>query len=291
MSELSRDARRIIELGRDGQNPTAAQRERVRAGVAAGVAAIGVTTAGASAAAAATTTTAGTGSLLGLKMAIVTAVAIGAGTVGTVVAVRASRGPVPAPVSEAAPAAPRGEAAERIAVPRLAARSFDATETPPEPQKQRNRRQATGDRRQATGDEVDETPAGSESESGSGSGSGSGWVAPSSEPEAEAEEKAEARKPVAMAMGEEKLLSIAIDANRRKDYPSVLAATAIHAARFPRSHRALDRDTLRAIALCQTGRQEEGRWVLGPARRWLSLPPGRVNDILAACALAGHDGE
>jgi len=98
------------------------------------------------------------------------------------------------------------------------------------------------------------------------------------------------KKPAA-AMDEATLLAIAIDANRRKDYPSVLAATAIHAARFPRSRRALDRDTLRAIALCQTGRQEEGRWVLGPPRRWLSLAPGRVNEILAACALAGHDGE
>jgi len=78
-------------------------------------------------------------------------------------------------------------------------------------------------------------------------------------------------------------MAIATDANRRKDYPSVLAATAMHSARYLRSSRALDRDSLRAIALCQTGRRQEGRWVLGPARRWLALAPGRVNEILAAC--------
>jgi hypothetical protein len=90
-------------------------------------------------------------------------------------------------------------------------------------------------------------------------------------------------------LDEAALMAIAVDANRRKDYPSVLAATAIHAARFPRSRRALDRDTLRAIALCQTGRQEEGRWVLGPARRWLALAPGRVNEILTSCELPRDD--
>jgi hypothetical protein len=84
-------------------------------------------------------------------------------------------------------------------------------------------------------------------------------------------------------------MAIAVDANRRRDYPSVLAATAMHAARYLRSSRALDRDTLRAIALCQTGRQEEGRWVLGPARRWLTLPPGRVNEIFAACDVERDD--
>jgi hypothetical protein len=277
MTDLSRDARRIIELGRGGQDPTAAQRQRVRTGVAAGVAAIGVTTAGAGAATAATATStaAGTGSVLGIKLAIVTAVAVGAGTVGGVVAVRSSRGPAPAPVSEPAREAPVVEEASPIAVPRLAPR-LQAAEEAPKPQK--NRRQATGDRQQATGDDIaPATESGSESQSAS-----------DAEPQPEEETAA---RPVAKGMDEGTLLAIAVDANRRKDYPSVLAATAIHAARFPRSRHALDRDTLRAIALCQTGRQEEGRWVLGPARRWLSMPPGRVNDILAACALAGHDGD
>jgi hypothetical protein len=63
----------------------------------------------------------------------------------------------------------------------------------------------------------------------------------------------------------------------------------MHAARYLRSTRALDRDSLRAIALCQTGRQEEGRWVLGPARRWVSLPAARVNEILAACDVERDD--
>jgi hypothetical protein len=71
----------------------------------------------------------------------------------------------------------------------------------------------------------------------------------------------------------------------------VLAATAMHAARYPRSPRAVDRDSLRAIALCQTGRREEGRWVLGPARRWLAQTPARVNEILAACDLPRDDEE
>ena len=92
-------------------------------------------------------------------------------------------------------------------------------------------------------------------------------------------------------LDETDLLAIATDANRRKDYPSVLAATAMHAARYLRSSRAIDRDSLRAIALCQTGRRQEGRFVLGPARRWLALPPARVNEILAACDVPRDDEE
>jgi hypothetical protein len=65
----------------------------------------------------------------------------------------------------------------------------------------------------------------------------------------------------------------------------------MHAARYPRSSRALDRDSLRAVALCQTGRRQEGRFVLGPARRWLALPPVRVNEILAACDVPRDDEE
>lgn len=151
MSEhLSHEARRIIELGRGEHDPTAAQRERVRAGLAAGVAAIGVTTAGAGAATAATvSSTAGTGSLLGIKLAIVTVVAVGAGVGGTVVAVRSSRGASPAPVTELAPVASPRVRSAGVAVPALERLARPAASPPP--QKNNHRTRGTGDGVQGTG--------------------------------------------------------------------------------------------------------------------------------------------
>ena len=278
MNQLSREARRVVELGRDGQGPTAAQRERVRAGLAAGIAAVGVTagagtaaaaTASASAGGAAGATTA-TGSLLGIKLAIAAVVAVGAGIGGATVAVRVGAPPEAAPLEEPTAArAPSGDAAP-IAVPSLEAA----------PRRVVIDKAASPRRVRAPG---------------SGSGSGSGY-APRTEGERQvveeeppAPERAEPKRRKPPALDETKLLAIATDANRRKDYPSVLAATAMHAARYLRSSRALDRDSLRAIALCQTGRQEEGRLVLGLDRRWLSLPPARVNEILTACDVERDD--
>ncbi|HEU5056203.1 MAG TPA: hypothetical protein VFU21_06750 [Kofleriaceae bacterium] len=287
MNDVSPQARRIIDLGRDGQGPTAVQRERVRAGVAAGVAALGVTAAASSAAAATAgaTTAAGattTGSLLGIKVAIATVVAVGAGVGGASVAMRASAPPAEEEVREISPAAARPRATAPVAVPALERPLAIVEETPPERVRvpeDVNRRPEAGHRKP----EVGTTPSPESPLVLSPTPNPQPPTPPDPEPEPAAPKR------TAPALDETELLAIATDASRRKDYPSVLAATAMHAARYLRSSRALDRDALRAVALCQTGRRQEGRFVLGPARRWLARPPARVNEILAACDVPRED--
>ena len=83
-------------------------------------------------------------------------------------------------------------------------------------------------------------------------------------------------------------MKIAIEADRKRDWSAVLAATAIHAARHPRSARALQRDSLRATALCRSGRMEAGRALIGKTRRWVGSGP-LLPRVIAACGIKDDD--
>jgi hypothetical protein len=94
--------------------------------------------------------------------------------------------------------------------------------------------------------------------------------------------------PAMTLAGEAALLEAAVRASRSRDWSAVLAATATHAARFPHGALELERDALRAVAFCRSGKLADGRALLASPGRWAHA--GRMADQ-ARRACSPRDGK
>lgn len=271
MSELGPEARALIESTRDGDDPSELDRARLRNRLGVALAAAATTAAVSTAAPAAATTAAsattatatatkaaiGAQVVAGTQAVVATSVTAKIGVAVTVavisvagsgVVLKNQLSPPPsarAPAAQVAPRAarakPRAKAEPIIAAPVIAAPALQAPAVMPEP---------------AAPIVLVPAPVAP--------------LAPAvvaakvSAPKAALRVKVSEPEPVTDALPpsmqtEIRLLSFAQGALRDGDYDRALSVLAEHATRFPNGVLALERDAVRAITLCSSGRGATGR--------------------------------
>jgi hypothetical protein len=262
MSELSPQARALLDATRDGDDPTARDRARLRRNlqIAIAAAAGGATAAAAAPAVATQAGVAGASAQLaaGAQAVVVTSVSakVGVAVTVAVIGVASSSAVVTREPIVTSPA-PRHAAA--VAQPSRAKRTRPAKPSPQLAPLLQPAPVLT-----LALPEVELVPA----------------PAPVHEPVSAPVRRSISRPappPLAPSLeGELELLSAAQAALRDRDDLSALALLDAHAARYPNGVLALERDAVRIVALCSSGRLDEGR----------ALRAG--NDSLASSPLASR---
>ncbi len=296
MSELSPGARDVLERTRSAHDPTPADRARVRAALAAAIAgtagaagAAGAAPGGAASGAAGSAAV--TGSAFPAAKLVVVAVLTGGAAVGGGIALRGGdqvAQPVPSLVRPGPDAAARREVSPPAPVidadpaPRQSPPAAVPDETRLE--KESIAPKAARPRGPTSRRAVQDQPAAGKT------GAGAPGPAPAPAPAAAAPSRSPASAPIpstradprppagssgteASLAAEAALLQRAALALRRGDHAAALSLASQHAARFPHSELDLERDALRAMALCQSGRLADGAALARQvARRAPSLP-------------------
>lgn len=277
---LAPDAAAFLDSVRDLDEPTAADRHRVRRRVLATVAAAGAASAagGTATAAAATAGGASTASIAGgalsVKIWIGVAVGlVGAGVAGGVATLADEPAAEVAARSDSAPGARPSASGDR--------RAAETSDRPPEWEEgARPLAPESADRPLATAPALGVSPSASELESETAPRErppneprqGVPQAAPGASAEREAPTPPEdSQPPSAETLAEElDLIRRAHAASNGGDPLEALRILGLHGQRFPNGSLAIEREGARATALCQAGREEEGRRA---AERFLTAHP------------------
>lgn len=299
MKDLSPQARQLLEVARDGDSPSTADRARVRRALAATLAAGGVST---SASAAAATKTALAGSAksgvglwlaLGAATGVVTSAIVfvaapawkahGARSAGQAVTrtAPASTPSVAEPGPAAAARAARGEPQPQATTPLAATEPVSepttslAARAPSDPTPVAAQGTPHNSKRPPAGSATGTTSRAAREETAAGSGSSSAVVPPAASPASPA---------VPSSLGvETALLENARAALGRGDAAGALSLLDEHERDFPRGVLVEERLATRVFALCSLGRTAEAQGVAERLLRHSPSSPLRAR-VLQSCA-------